>query len=47
MALIFVFIVIRRMTDGIFKDVKEKKSSIKKILFNRFLLDRSYYKPQD
>jgi acyl phosphate:glycerol-3-phosphate acyltransferase len=47
MALIFVFIVIRRMTDGIFKDVKEKKSSVKKILFNRFLLDRSYYSPQD
>jgi acyl phosphate:glycerol-3-phosphate acyltransferase len=44
LALIFVVIVIRRLTAGVRHDVKQKKSTVKKILFNRFLFDRSYYR---
>jgi acyl phosphate:glycerol-3-phosphate acyltransferase len=43
MTLVFVIIVIRRLTAGVRHDVKQKKSTVKKILFNRFLFDRSYY----
>ena len=41
--LIFIFIIIRRLTADVRKDIREGKSSTGKILFNRLLLDRSYY----
>jgi glycerol-3-phosphate acyltransferase PlsY len=41
--LIFIFIIIRRLTADVRKDIRDGKSSTGKILFNRLLLDRSYY----
>jgi glycerol-3-phosphate acyltransferase PlsY len=40
---IFVLIVIRRMTAGVRKDIRSGKSSTGRILLNRFLFDRSFY----
>ncbi len=47
LALIFALIVVRRLTADVRNDVKEKKSTVKKILFNRFLFDRSYFSAQE
>jgi glycerol-3-phosphate acyltransferase PlsY len=41
--LIFILIVVRRLTADVRKDIREGKVSTGKILFNRLLLDRSYY----
>jgi len=40
---IFVFIMIRRLTAGLSKDLKTATISIGAMLLNRFLYDRSYY----
>lgn len=40
---LFFLIVIRRLTAGISDDIKTTKISLWRILFNRFLLDRSYW----
>jgi glycerol-3-phosphate acyltransferase PlsY len=39
----FVAIMIRRLTVGLSKDLKEPKTSIRSILINRLLYDRSYF----
>jgi len=44
---IYAAIIIRRLTAGVRKDVREKKSTVKRILFNRLLFDRSYYRGQE
>jgi acyl phosphate:glycerol-3-phosphate acyltransferase len=41
--IIFVAIVIRRLTAGVMKDIRKKDSSACRILCNRLLFDRSYY----
>lgn len=41
--LIFIFIVIRRLTASVRRDIREGKHSISRILFNRLFFDRSYY----
>jgi glycerol-3-phosphate acyltransferase PlsY len=41
--LIFIGIIIRRLTAGIRKDISQRKSHTGCILINRFFLDRSYY----
>ncbi len=41
--LIFVFIIIRRLTARVRTDIRERRSSISRILINRLLFDRSYY----
>lgn len=41
--IIFVMIVIRRITAGIREDIRRGDSSTGRILFNRFLFDRGYY----
>lgn len=43
LAVTFIAIAIRRLTANLDKDLKEPKTSIGKILFNRFLFDRSYF----
>ncbi|HAV10046.1 MAG TPA: hypothetical protein DCX22_00255 [Dehalococcoidia bacterium] len=40
---LFLLITIRRLTAGITDDIKTAKISVWRILFNRFLLDRSYW----
>jgi glycerol-3-phosphate acyltransferase PlsY len=40
---IFVVIMIRRLTVGLSKDLKEPKTNIRSILINRVLYDRSYF----
>jgi glycerol-3-phosphate acyltransferase PlsY len=40
---VFVVIMIRRLTVGLSKDLKETKTSIRSILINRLLYDRSYF----
>jgi glycerol-3-phosphate acyltransferase PlsY len=40
---IFIAIVIRRLTAGVRKDIQRKDSSVGSILCNRLLFDRSYY----
>jgi glycerol-3-phosphate acyltransferase PlsY len=40
---IFVVIMIRRLTVGLSKDLKEPKTNIRSILINRLLYDRSYF----
>ncbi len=42
--LIFIGIVIRRLTASVRKDIKEGKSSTRRILITRLLYDRSYYR---
>ena len=39
----FVLIVIRRLTAGLIADLREPRTGIGSILFNRLLYDRSYY----
>jgi len=39
---VFVALMIRRLTAGLNKDLKEPKTSVKSILINRLLYDRSY-----
>jgi glycerol-3-phosphate acyltransferase PlsY len=39
----FVIIILRRLTGGLSRDLKNPKTSIRSILLNRFLYDRSYY----
>jgi glycerol-3-phosphate acyltransferase PlsY len=40
---VFVAIMIRRLTVGLSKDLKEPKTNIRTILINRLLYDRSYF----
>ncbi len=40
---IFVAIVIRRLTAGVRKDIRLKQSNVCRILSNRLLYDRSFY----
>ncbi len=40
---VFAIIMIRRLTAGLNKDLKQPKTGIGAILLNRFLYDRSYY----
>ena len=40
---VFVVLMIRRLTVGLSQDLKEPKTSIRRILINRLLYDRSYY----
>jgi pheromone shutdown protein TraB len=40
---VFVAIMIRRLTVGLSKDLKEPKTNIRSILINRVLYDRSYF----
>jgi glycerol-3-phosphate acyltransferase PlsY len=40
---VFVVLMIRRLTVGLSKDLKEPKTSIRSILINRLLYDRSYF----
>jgi glycerol-3-phosphate acyltransferase PlsY len=40
---VFIIIMIRRLTAGLSKDLKTPKTGIGAILLNRFLYDRSYY----
>ncbi len=40
---VFVAIMIRRLTVGLSKDLKEPKANIKSIMINRLLYDRSYF----
>jgi glycerol-3-phosphate acyltransferase PlsY len=42
--LILVFIIVRRLTASVRKDISEGKSSTGRILLNRLFLDRSYYR---
>jgi acyl phosphate:glycerol-3-phosphate acyltransferase len=42
-AAMLVLIIIRRLTANLSADLKEQKTSLAKILLNRFLFDRSYY----
>jgi glycerol-3-phosphate acyltransferase PlsY len=39
----FVIIIVRRLTAGLSYDLKNPKTSVRAILLNRFLYDRSYY----
>jgi glycerol-3-phosphate acyltransferase PlsY len=39
----FVIIILRRLTAGLSPDLKSPKTSVRAILLNRFLYDRSYY----
>jgi glycerol-3-phosphate acyltransferase PlsY len=41
--IIFIAIVIRRLTAGVRKDIVLRKTGVCRILLNRFLLDRSFY----
>jgi glycerol-3-phosphate acyltransferase PlsY len=41
--IIFLAIVIRRLTAGVRKDINKKETGTCKILINRFLFDRSFY----
>jgi glycerol-3-phosphate acyltransferase PlsY len=43
LAVTFIAIAIRRLTANLGKDLKEPKTNLGKILFNRFLYDRSYF----
>lgn len=43
LALIFIGIVVRRLTANLRQDISEGKSSVGRILINRLFLDRSYY----
>jgi glycerol-3-phosphate acyltransferase PlsY len=40
---IFVVLMIRRLTVGLSKDLKEPKTNLRSILINRLLYDRSYF----
>jgi len=40
---VFIIIMIRRLTAGLSRDLKSPKTGIGAILLNRFLYDRSYY----
>jgi glycerol-3-phosphate acyltransferase PlsY len=40
---VFIIIIIRRLTAGLSKDLKTATTSVKSILLNRFLYDRSYF----
>lgn len=42
-AAVFILIVIRRLTANLNKDLNSPKTSIGRILFTRFLFDRSYF----
>jgi hypothetical protein len=44
---VLIAIVIRRLTANLGKDLKTPKTSIGRILFNRFLFDRSYFNVQN
>jgi glycerol-3-phosphate acyltransferase PlsY len=39
----FIIIILRRLTAGLSKDLKNPKTGVGAILLNRFLYDRSYY----
>jgi glycerol-3-phosphate acyltransferase PlsY len=39
----FIIIIVRRLTAGLSRDLKNPKTSVRAILLNRFLYDRSYY----
>ena len=42
LAVVFVLIVIRRLTAGLCADIKTARTGIPRMLLMRFLLDRSY-----
>jgi glycerol-3-phosphate acyltransferase PlsY len=43
-AVVFILIVIRRLTANLGKDLKAPRTSVVSILLNRFLFDRSYFR---
>jgi glycerol-3-phosphate acyltransferase PlsY len=43
LAVMFLLIVVRRLTARILADIRTARTSVKRILLMRFLLDRSYY----
>jgi glycerol-3-phosphate acyltransferase PlsY len=46
LAVMFIAIVIRRLTANLGKDLRSPQTGISQILINRLLFDRSYYKDQ-
>jgi acyl phosphate:glycerol-3-phosphate acyltransferase len=46
LVVLFILIVIRRLTADITMDLQSSRTGVGKILINRFLLDRSYFRDQ-